>query len=249
MTPRFPIAGVNYRTAQEKRRHLESGAWLPITAGESLREAASEVPDKLAVIAEDGTYTLPRTRYPVGIARRRPDRNRIAAGRPRRVPDRSGEGDLRRAIRLLQGRHRAALHAAAISRDRDHVARRALWRNRLFRADRCLGKLRPARICALDDACDADDPSSFRDARRGGGRAFDRYAGAEIRCQDRARDRAAARSFPRRRNHVPAFRRLDRIAEGHPAFPFRISWLGTLARQSLRTRQRRYRDVGTAAHP
>jgi non-ribosomal peptide synthetase component E (peptide arylation enzyme) len=58
MTPRFPIAGVNYRTAQEKRRHLESGAWLPITAGESLREAASEVPDKLAVIAEDGTYTF-----------------------------------------------------------------------------------------------------------------------------------------------------------------------------------------------
>jgi branched-chain amino acid transport system ATP-binding protein len=48
MTPRFPIAGVNYRTAQEKQRRLESGAWLPITAGESLREAAREVPDKLA---------------------------------------------------------------------------------------------------------------------------------------------------------------------------------------------------------
>ncbi len=58
MTPRFPIAGVNYRSGEERQRHLQSGAWLPITAGDSLREAAREVPDKPAVIAEDGIYSF-----------------------------------------------------------------------------------------------------------------------------------------------------------------------------------------------
>ena len=95
MTPRFPIDGVNYRSDEEKRRHLANGAWLPITAGHSLRDAAAEVPDKPAVIAEDGSYTFPRTRHLVGVARRRSDRSRVAAGRPSGVPDRSGEGNFR----------------------------------------------------------------------------------------------------------------------------------------------------------
>jgi non-ribosomal peptide synthetase component E (peptide arylation enzyme) len=58
MTPRFAIPGVAYRSADEKRRYLASGAWLPMTAGDSLRDAASAVPQKPAVIAEDGTYTF-----------------------------------------------------------------------------------------------------------------------------------------------------------------------------------------------
>lgn len=58
MTPRFTIPGIAYRSGEEKRRHLESGAWLPMTAGDSLRDAASAVPQKPAVIAEDGTYTF-----------------------------------------------------------------------------------------------------------------------------------------------------------------------------------------------
>ena len=56
MTPRFPISGISYRSAQDKLRHLDSGAWLPMTAGDSLRDAASAVPDKAAVIAEDGIF-------------------------------------------------------------------------------------------------------------------------------------------------------------------------------------------------
>lgn len=58
MTPRFAIPGVAYRSLQEKQKHLASRAWLPLTAGESLREAASAAANKPAVIAEDGTYTF-----------------------------------------------------------------------------------------------------------------------------------------------------------------------------------------------
>lgn len=58
MTPRFTIPGVVYRSSEEKRRHLASGAWLPMAAGDSMREAASEVAQKPAVIAEDGTYNF-----------------------------------------------------------------------------------------------------------------------------------------------------------------------------------------------
>ncbi len=58
MKPRYPIAGVNYRSEAERSRHLKSGAWLPLTAGDSLRDAAAEVPHKPAVIAEDGTHTF-----------------------------------------------------------------------------------------------------------------------------------------------------------------------------------------------
>ena len=58
MKPRFPISGVNYRSEGEKSRHLASGAWISQTAGDCLREAANEVPDKPAVIAEDGSYSF-----------------------------------------------------------------------------------------------------------------------------------------------------------------------------------------------
>jgi len=58
MTRRFAIPGIGYRSEEEKQRHLESGAWLPMTAGDSLRDAAATVPGKAAVIADDGTYTF-----------------------------------------------------------------------------------------------------------------------------------------------------------------------------------------------
>src|SRR5688572_29763965 len=58
MKPRFPIPGVAYRTDEEERRHSETGAWLPETAGDSLRNAAADVPSKAAVIAEDGVYNF-----------------------------------------------------------------------------------------------------------------------------------------------------------------------------------------------
>jgi non-ribosomal peptide synthetase component E (peptide arylation enzyme) len=58
MTPRYPIAGVRYRSEEQVRLHLGTGAWLDSTGGEVLRAAARIVPDKLAVIAEDGTYSF-----------------------------------------------------------------------------------------------------------------------------------------------------------------------------------------------
>jgi len=58
MTKRFVIPGVTYRSEAEKQRHLASGAWLPMTAGDSMREAAAARPQKSAVIAEDGIYTF-----------------------------------------------------------------------------------------------------------------------------------------------------------------------------------------------
>ena len=58
MAPRYPINGVNYRPAADKERHLASGAWLDMTAGDALRSAAAALPDKAAVIAEDGTCTF-----------------------------------------------------------------------------------------------------------------------------------------------------------------------------------------------
>ena len=58
MKPKIPVAGVNYRSEGEKSRHLASGAWISQTAGDCLREAANEVPDKPAVIADDGSYSF-----------------------------------------------------------------------------------------------------------------------------------------------------------------------------------------------
>lgn len=58
MAPRHTIAGVNYRSEIDKARYLSSGAWLPTTAGDSLRLAAKDLPDKSAVVAEDGAYTF-----------------------------------------------------------------------------------------------------------------------------------------------------------------------------------------------
>ena len=58
MTPRFRISGIAYRSPEDKLRHLGSGAWLPQTAGDSLRDAATKVAKKPAVIAEDGAYSF-----------------------------------------------------------------------------------------------------------------------------------------------------------------------------------------------
>jgi non-ribosomal peptide synthetase component E (peptide arylation enzyme) len=58
MAPRFPIPGVDYRAEAERDRFLATGDWLNLTAGEALRQAAADCPDKRAVIGHDGTLTF-----------------------------------------------------------------------------------------------------------------------------------------------------------------------------------------------
>ena len=56
--PRYPIAGVTYRPAHEARAHLDRGDWLDLTIGDTLRQAALEVPAKPAVIDPDGAVSF-----------------------------------------------------------------------------------------------------------------------------------------------------------------------------------------------
>jgi len=58
MAPRFPIVGVRYRSATERQRHLGTGDWLDVTAGDMLRRAAADNPDKIAVVGHDGSLTF-----------------------------------------------------------------------------------------------------------------------------------------------------------------------------------------------
>ncbi len=51
--PRYPIADVCYPDPAQIARHAASGAWLPLTAGELLREAARAVPDKVAIVSDE----------------------------------------------------------------------------------------------------------------------------------------------------------------------------------------------------
>lgn len=58
MAPRFPIDGVTYRPSADAERFFADGSWLPATAGDLLRRAASAVPDKPAVIGEAERLTF-----------------------------------------------------------------------------------------------------------------------------------------------------------------------------------------------
>jgi non-ribosomal peptide synthetase component E (peptide arylation enzyme) len=58
MPPRTVIDGVRYRSAEEARPYIESGAWLDATAGSALRATAREAPEKPAVIATDATLSF-----------------------------------------------------------------------------------------------------------------------------------------------------------------------------------------------
>lgn len=58
--PRYPIDAVRYRPIAEGRRQLAEGNWLDLTIGETLRQAARERPDTVAVIDPDGVTTYGR---------------------------------------------------------------------------------------------------------------------------------------------------------------------------------------------
>ena len=54
----FPIDGVAYVTAADAATYLEAGAWLPMTAGDALRQTARTLPDKPALVAPDRRVTF-----------------------------------------------------------------------------------------------------------------------------------------------------------------------------------------------
>lgn len=56
--PRYPIDGINYRSADYAETQVSRGHWLNLSIGDSLRVTAKAVPDKPAVIDPDGTTTL-----------------------------------------------------------------------------------------------------------------------------------------------------------------------------------------------
>ena len=51
--PRYPIEGVVYRSPEEQAVLLDSGAWLALTVGDAIRQAARTHPDKTYLIAGD----------------------------------------------------------------------------------------------------------------------------------------------------------------------------------------------------
>ena len=50
LEPRYPIDGVVYRSAAEARAQFDQGNWLNVTFADTLRAAAPELPDGLAVV-------------------------------------------------------------------------------------------------------------------------------------------------------------------------------------------------------
>ena len=58
MAPRYPIAGVRYRSEDERRAHLATGDWLDTTIGDAVRQAAANGGGKPAVIGHDGVLSF-----------------------------------------------------------------------------------------------------------------------------------------------------------------------------------------------
>ena len=56
--PRYPIEGVRYRSEAEARRHVQHGDWLNLTIADTLRAAAREARDRVAVVDPDGPITF-----------------------------------------------------------------------------------------------------------------------------------------------------------------------------------------------
>ncbi len=52
--PRYPIEDVCYPEPAHIARHVASGGWLALTAGELLREAARALPEKTAIVSDEG---------------------------------------------------------------------------------------------------------------------------------------------------------------------------------------------------
>ncbi len=249
MTPRFPIAGVNYRTAQEKRRHLESGAWLPITAGESLREAAREVPDKPAVIAEDGTYsfreldTLSES-LAAGL---------IEAGL--RPGDRAvfQIGAVKEIFVALFGCFKAGIVPLCTLPQYREIEIKSLGERSGANAYFVQGDVSASfdQLGFARSMLQAMPSVKHLFVTRG--EAADALS---IETLARKYDAKTAREIVRPHDPSPDDVIMFQLSGGstgsaqdHPALSFRISRLGALAHQGLRTRQRRRRDVGAAADP
>ena len=58
MSPRYAIDGVRYRSRSERDRFVANGDWIDSTAGEVLRQAARNNPDKVAVVGHDRDLTF-----------------------------------------------------------------------------------------------------------------------------------------------------------------------------------------------
>ena len=55
---RYPIEGVVYRSAAEARAQFDQGNWLNLNIADTLRAAAQELPDGLAVVDPEGPITF-----------------------------------------------------------------------------------------------------------------------------------------------------------------------------------------------
>lgn len=56
--PLHPIDGVQYVASDEAKRYLETGAWMNSTVGDILRQTARRLPQKPALITDEGTITF-----------------------------------------------------------------------------------------------------------------------------------------------------------------------------------------------
>src|SRR5437870_611909 len=58
---RFPIAGAAYHADDAVIAHRSSGAWMWMTIGDALREAAQRSPARPFIVADDGMLTFSET--------------------------------------------------------------------------------------------------------------------------------------------------------------------------------------------
>jgi non-ribosomal peptide synthetase component E (peptide arylation enzyme) len=56
--PRYPIDGIVYRSVTEARAQFDQGNWLNLNVGDTLRAAACDTPDAVALIDPDGAITF-----------------------------------------------------------------------------------------------------------------------------------------------------------------------------------------------
>ncbi len=56
--PLYPIDGVQYVPTEQATRYLESGAWMNSTVGDMLRHTARRLPNKPALITDEGSITF-----------------------------------------------------------------------------------------------------------------------------------------------------------------------------------------------
>lgn len=58
MEPLNRIEGVDYASPVQAQKYLESGAWMNTTVGDALRQTAQRLPDKPALITDEGSLTF-----------------------------------------------------------------------------------------------------------------------------------------------------------------------------------------------